>query len=93
MVTRGRLGALLRDSGGTVEVPAVDVDAVDTTGAGDMYAAGILYGLTRDLSLSTTGMLASWLAAQVVAQYGPRLEAFDRDAAFAHAGIASLPVG
>ena len=93
VVTRGRDGALLRDSGGTVEVPAVAVDAVDTTGAGDMYAAGILYGLTRDLSLASTGMLASWLAGQVVAQYGSRLETFDRDAAFAHAGIAGLKAG
>jgi sugar/nucleoside kinase (ribokinase family) len=49
------------------------VTAIDTTGAGDMYAAGILYGLTNGLSWSQAGHLASHAAARIVGQMGARL--------------------
>ena len=55
VVTMGSRGALLRKGEEIVEVPAYKVHAIDTTGAGDMYAAGILYGLTQGLSLEKTG--------------------------------------
>ncbi|MFY7953267.1 MAG: adenosine kinase [Armatimonadaceae bacterium] len=87
VVTLGRHGSLISDGKEVVEIPAVPVDAVDTTGAGDLFASGILYGLTHGLSLSGTGMLGAWMAGQVVAQYGSRLETFDRSAALRHAGI------
>ena len=61
-------------------VDAFAVEAIDTTGAGDMYAAGLLYGLTHGLDLPKTGTLASYVSAQVVAQMGPRLEWLDPDA-------------
>ena len=80
VVTMGARGALLRQGDQVVEVPAYKVHAVDTTGAGDMYAAGILYGLTHDLPLEKTGRLAAYLAAQVVAHLGPRLDALDEKA-------------
>ena len=76
----GAKGSLLREGDRLVEVPAFPVQAVDTTGAGDMYAAGLLYGLTHGLPLETTGRLASYLSAQVVAKLGPRLESLDMDA-------------
>lgn len=79
-VTMGIKGSLLREGDRLVEIPAFPVQAVDTTGAGDMYAAGLLYGLTHGLPLETTGRLAAYLAAQVVAKLGPRLESLDRDA-------------
>ena len=79
-VTMGVKGSLLREGDRLVEIPPVPVQAMDTTGAGDMYAAGLLYGLTHGLPLETTGRLASYLAAQVVAKLGPRLESLDRDA-------------
>ncbi|HLV79952.1 MAG TPA: PfkB family carbohydrate kinase, partial [Chthonomonadaceae bacterium] len=79
-VTMGAKGSLLRAGDRLVEIPAFPVQAVDTTGAGDMYAAGLLYGLTHALPLETTGRLAAYLAAQVVARLGPRLESLDRDA-------------
>lgn len=85
VVTLGKNGALLVDGASEVRVDAFRVEAIDTTGAGDMYAAGILYGLTQGLSLEVTGRLAAYVAAQVVAQYGPRLEAFDRASALAYA--------
>lgn len=93
IVTMDRRGSLLADSNGVVEVPAFAVETVDTTGAGDMYAAGILFGLVRGLDRRVTGRLASWLAAKVVSQYGPRLENFDRAEAFAAAGVASGNLG
>ena len=45
-----------------------------------MYAAGLLYGLTQGLPMGTTGRIASYVAAQVVAKLGPRLESLDQDA-------------
>lgn len=47
-------------------------DLVDTTGAGDMYAAGFLYGYTHDMSPEQCGQLGSLCAGQVVTQMGPR---------------------
>jgi len=47
-------------------------DLVDTTGAGDLYAAGFLHGYTRGDSLERCGRLGSLCAGQVVTQLGPR---------------------
>ena len=47
---------------------------VDTTGAGDLYAAGFLRGLAAGLDLASCGRLASAAAARIIAQYGPRAE-------------------
>ncbi len=47
---------------------------VDTTGAGDMYSAGILYGIANKLSLEESGKIASYAAAKVVEQTGARLD-------------------
>jgi len=77
VVTLDEAGSLLAQSDELHEIPVYPVKAVDTTGAGDMYAAGILYGLTQNLPLPVTGRLASYCAAQVVAQLGPRLDGFD----------------
>ena len=46
---------------------------IDTTGAGDQYAAGFLYGLTQGLSLEDCGQIASQAAASVIARIGPRI--------------------
>jgi len=75
VVTMDSDGSLLRAGGVTHRVPAYRIRAVDTTGAGDMYAAGLMYGLARGLTLETTGRIASYYAAAVVAKLGPRLEA------------------
>jgi hypothetical protein len=52
----------------------VTVDAIDTTGAGDMYAGGLLYGVTNGLSWKEAGHLASHAAARIVSQLGARME-------------------
>ena len=45
---------------------------MDTTGAGDQYAAGFCFGLARGLSLPVCGRLGSMAAAEVIGHYGPR---------------------
>jgi sugar/nucleoside kinase (ribokinase family) len=79
-VTSDKDGSLLVRGTEIVRIPVYSVTALDTTGAGDMYAAGILYGLTQDLPLSVTGRIASYAAGQVVARIGPRLPAIDSEA-------------
>jgi sugar/nucleoside kinase (ribokinase family) len=72
-LTLGAEGSLLMDDGHLHPVGGVPATAVDTTGAGDMYAAGILHGLTSGLDWPTAGHLASHAAARVVSQFGARL--------------------
>lgn len=75
------IAALTRSEKGSVilrgeEVHIIDavpgVNVIDTTGAGDLYAAGFLYGLTHDFDLHACGRLGSLCAAEVIAQIGPR---------------------
>jgi sugar/nucleoside kinase (ribokinase family) len=60
--------------GQLLPIEGVAVHAVDTTGAGDMYAAGVLYGITNGLSWKHAGHLASHAAARIVGQLGARLQ-------------------
>lgn len=75
-ITRSGAGSVVVSGERTVTVPAEAVaDVVDTTGAGDLYAAGFLYGLTRGLDLEVCGRLGSIAAAEVIGHMGPRPEA------------------
>jgi sugar/nucleoside kinase (ribokinase family) len=47
------------------------VSAIDTTGAGDAYAAGLLYGITQNRTIKESGKIASIFSAEVVTQIGP----------------------
>jgi sugar/nucleoside kinase (ribokinase family) len=72
-VTRGAAGSIAIAGGRAVEVaPAPVTRVVDTTGAGDLYAAGFLFGLTRGESLEECGRLASIAAAEVISHFGAR---------------------
>ena len=72
-VTRGAEGSVVIRGAERVAVPAYPVDKViDTTGAGDQYAAGFLLGLARGLPLSAAGRLGSLAASEVIAHWGPR---------------------
>jgi sugar/nucleoside kinase (ribokinase family) len=73
-LTLGENGSLLMHEGEAIPIEGVDTNAIDTTGAGDMYAAGLLYGITNDLSWKQSGHLASHAAARIVAQLGARLK-------------------
>ena len=72
-VTRGAGGSVVIRGAERVAVPACPVDkVVDTTGAGDQYAAGFLLGLARGLPLEAAGRLGSLAASEAIAHWGPR---------------------
>jgi sugar/nucleoside kinase (ribokinase family) len=72
-VTRSEKGSMAISAAETVAVAAAPVTAVvDTTGAGDQYAAGALYGLTHGLSLQRCAELGSIAAGEVISHFGPR---------------------
>jgi sugar/nucleoside kinase (ribokinase family) len=73
-LTLGGDGSLLMHDGQVIPIEGVETKAIDTTGAGDMYAAGILYGITNGLSWHQAGHLASHAAARIVSQLGARLK-------------------
>jgi len=73
-VTDGAQESLLSWNGEVIRTPAVEVSAKDTTGAGDAYAAGLLYGMTHDRTPQASGAIASLFAAHVVAQMGPHFK-------------------
>lgn len=74
-ITRGANGARLFDGSNYIDVDAHSVDAVDTNGAGDMFAGAFMYALTQGKDFETAGKLASLASATVVSSFGPRLEA------------------
>jgi sugar/nucleoside kinase (ribokinase family) len=72
-ITRGEHGSVIVRRDERVAVAAYPVDkVVDTTGAGDQYAAGFLLGVARGLSLEDAGALGSLAAAEVIGHWGPR---------------------
>ncbi|MDT8429536.1 MAG: adenosine kinase [Pseudomonadales bacterium] len=73
-ITLGARGALLFDGEHYHEIPAHKVEAVDTNGAGDMFAGAFLFGLARGLDFAAAGKLASLASATVVSHFGPRLQ-------------------
>lgn len=74
-ITRGNKGALLFDGSNYISIEPHSVNAVDTNGAGDMFAGAFLYGITSGKDFETAGKLASLGSATVVTNFGPRLEA------------------
>lgn len=75
-LTRSEHGSVIVTADDTIEVPAHPVDElVDTTGAGDLYAAGFLFGHSRGLPLATCGALGSLAAAEVISHVGARPQA------------------
>ncbi|MEM9469716.1 MAG: adenosine kinase [Pseudomonadota bacterium] len=74
-ITRGEKGSIIIKSGHSYKIDAEPVaTVVDTTGAGDAYAAGFLYGYTEGLSMEECGRIASIAAAEVISHMGPRPE-------------------
>ena len=72
-ITRSEKGSTIVTNAETFHVPAYPVEkVVDTTGAGDQYAAGFMFGLARGRSLPDCGRLGSLAAAEVISHYGPR---------------------
>jgi sugar/nucleoside kinase (ribokinase family) len=83
-VTRGAQGSVILSGGERLAVAAHPVEkVVDTTGAGDQYAAGFMFGLSRGRPLQQCGKLASLAAAEVISHYGPRPQVSLKDLAAA----------
>ena len=84
-ITLGAKGSVTLSEGKRYEVPAVAVEkVVDTTGAGDQYAAGFLLGVARNRSFVDCARLGSIAAAEVIAHYGPRPQTSLKALAGAH---------
>ena len=72
-VTTGAAGSRIVTPDGVVDVPVEPVERVlDTTGAGDLYAAGFLYGYTHGRPLAECGRIGSLAAGEVISHVGPR---------------------
>ncbi len=74
VVTLGENGALIFDGESYIEIAPYAVKAIDTNGAGDMYAGAFLFAITHNHSHASAGKLASLAASRVVSQFGPRLK-------------------
>jgi len=73
-ITLGANGALIFDGDTFIQIEPYKVRAIDTNGAGDMFAGAFLYGITHSHSYAEAGKLASLASSRVVSQFGPRLE-------------------
>lgn len=74
-ITRSEKGSVIINSGHSYKIDAEPVEkVVDSTGAGDAYAAGFLYGYTEGMSMEECGRIASIAAAEVISHMGPRPE-------------------
>ena len=74
VITQGKNGAMIFDGDTFIDIEPYEVDAVDTNGAGDMFAGAFLYGITNGHSYAGSGKLASLASSKIVSQYGPRLD-------------------
>src|SRR5690606_24133219 len=73
VLTRSAKGSVIcAKSREPISIPAMPVNVVDVTGAGDLYAAGFLFGYARGFSLETAGRLGSIAAAEVISHFGAR---------------------
>ncbi len=80
--TRSEKGAVIVKDGETLSILSEPVaNVVDTTGAGDLFAAGFLYGLTHGHDLETSGRLGAIAAGEIISHYGPRPQRTLRDLA------------
>lgn len=74
VLTMGRKGSRILNNSVTTDVKAFDTNPVDSTGAGDSFAAGYLFGITNGYSEKQAGTLASYCASIIVNQLGPRYD-------------------
>ncbi|MBL4709607.1 MAG: adenosine kinase [Flavobacteriales bacterium] len=74
VITQGKNGAMIYDGDTFIDIEPYNVNAIDTNGAGDLFAGAFLYGITNGRSFADAGKLASLASSKVVTQFGPRLE-------------------
>lgn len=76
-LTLGPKGSLIFDGQTLLEIAPFPVKAIDTVGAGDMYAGGVLYGITNGMDWATAGRLGSLASAKLVTTLGARMATAD----------------
>ncbi len=74
VLTRSEAGSVILAAGETHDIAPEKAEMVDATGAGDLYAAGFLYGLTRGAPLDVCGRIGSLAAAEIISHIGARPE-------------------
>lgn len=78
IIKLGENGSLIRANNTNYKIPSYKTKVINTNGAGDMYSAGILYGITNNIDFEKSGKIASYSASLVVgkpeARYGPELK-------------------
>jgi sugar/nucleoside kinase (ribokinase family) len=73
VVKLGAQGSLIKNNGRVVSISANPAQSIDTTGAGDIYASGFLYGLSENLGIEVAGKIGSLLAGKVVEVVGAKI--------------------
>ena len=73
VVKVGKAGSLIKKDGQLTRVDAIKADVVDTTGAGDLFASGFLYGLINGFPLDKCGKIGSVLAGKTIEGIGPKM--------------------
>ena len=77
VITRGAGGSLTFDGEELLQTPAVSANAVDTNGAGDMFAGAFLYAINAGHSYALAAKFANEASARVVSQFGPRIDSLE----------------
>lgn len=70
----GKRGSVIKLHDEVVRVSSIEVESMDTTGAGDLYASGFLYGMLHDLPIQKCGKIGSLLAGKVIEVIGPKID-------------------
>ncbi len=70
----GKKGSVIKHKDQVVKVSSIEAESLDTTGAGDLYASGFLYGMIHELSIEQCGQIGSLLAGKVIEVIGPKME-------------------
>lgn len=74
VIKKGVKGSLIKNRNKIIKIKSYNANAVDTTGAGDIYAAGFFYGLSKGHDIETAGKMGSYAAAKIVEQMGARFK-------------------
>ncbi|MGY6522606.1 MAG: adenosine kinase [Mongoliitalea sp.] len=74
VITQGKNGAMIFDGDTFIDIEPYKTVAVDSNGAGDMFAGAFMYGITNSHSYASSGKLASMASSRIVSQFGPRLK-------------------
>lgn len=73
VVKLGKEGSLVKNNGKVYTISSIKANSIDTTGAGDLYAAGFLYGLINNLSFEKCGKIGSLLSGKVIETIGAKM--------------------